>query len=46
MSTTSGGVEVRRAQASDLAVLAPLFDAYRVFYEQRSDVATATRFVA
>jgi ribosomal protein S18 acetylase RimI-like enzyme len=39
-------VRVRRAGADDLDLLAPLFDAYRVFYGQDSDLAAAHRFLA
>ena len=38
-------VRLRWADASDLPVLAPLFDAYRQFYEQASDLALATAFL-
>jgi GNAT superfamily N-acetyltransferase len=37
---------VRRAVPGDLDVVAPLFDAYRQFYGQRSDVAAARAFLA
>jgi ribosomal protein S18 acetylase RimI-like enzyme len=37
---------IRRADANDLAALASLFDAYRQFYEQTSDVAGARAFLA
>lgn len=39
-------VRVRRASADDLDLLAPLFDAYRVFYGQASDVDAAHRFLS
>ena len=35
----------RVATLADLATIAPLFDAYRQFYEQPSDLALATRFI-
>lgn len=38
--------EVRRAQARDLDVLVPLFDAYRQFYGQASDLPRARAFLA
>ncbi len=38
--------EVRRAQARDLDVLVPLFDAYRQFYGQESDLPRAYAFLA
>lgn len=37
---------IRRATSVDLAALAPLFDAYRVFYGQPSDPARARDFLA
>ena len=37
---------VRRADLADLDVLIPLFDGYRQFYGQRSDVAAARAFLA
>ncbi|MBM3117312.1 GNAT family N-acetyltransferase [Jeongeupia naejangsanensis] len=39
-------VVVRYASLDDLDRLAPLFDAYRVFYEQASDPALARAFLA
>jgi GNAT superfamily N-acetyltransferase len=39
-------VTVRKATIHDLEAIAPLFDAYRQFYKQPSDPATATRFLA
>lgn len=36
---------IRRASISDLAALAVLFDAYRQFYEQASDVALAQDYL-
>jgi len=41
----TGAVRVRRASAADAAVVAPLFDAYRGFYERPSDLPLAERFV-
>jgi ribosomal protein S18 acetylase RimI-like enzyme len=38
-------VTIRRATAADVPRVAPLFDAYRVFYEQPSDVAMASAFI-
>jgi hypothetical protein len=38
-------ITVRRAGASDLDLLVPLFDQYRHFYRQPSDVALARRFL-
>ena len=37
---------VARATLADIVVLAPLFDAYRVFYGQPSDAAAARAFLA
>ncbi|MDP9281971.1 MAG: GNAT family N-acetyltransferase, partial [Chloroflexota bacterium] len=36
---------IRRATTTDLDAAAPLFDAYRQFYGQRSDVAAARAFL-
>ncbi len=38
-------IAVRIAQATDLASVAALFDAYRQFYAQPADLALATRFI-
>ncbi|MGI8561687.1 MAG: hypothetical protein ACR2J7_09720 [Luteimonas sp.] len=38
-------IVVRRADIADLDALVPLFDAYRVFYQQDSDPATARDFL-
>jgi GNAT superfamily N-acetyltransferase len=38
-------MEIKRATISDLDEAAPLFDAYRQFYGQRSDVAAARAFL-
>jgi len=38
-------MHVKRATISDLDDAAPLFDAYRQFYRQRSDVAAARAFL-
>jgi len=37
---------VRRAGRGDLTAVAPLFDAYRQFYEQPSDLRASTRFLS
>jgi hypothetical protein len=42
---TTGGVEVRRADVTDLDQLVPLFDAYRRFYRQSSDLEKARPFL-
>lgn len=39
-------MDIRRAQLSDLAALTPLYDGYRVFYDQPSDLHVAERFLA
>jgi GNAT superfamily N-acetyltransferase len=36
---------VKRAAVADLDAVAPLFDAYRQFYRQRSDIAAARAFL-
>ena len=38
--------EVARATSADVAVIAPLFDAYRQFYHRPPDLAGAHRFIA
>ena len=38
-------MHIKRATISDLDAAAPLFDAYRQFYGQRSDVAAARAFL-
>ena len=39
-------ITIRRALASDVDAVAPLFDAYRRFYERPGDVALARRFLS
>jgi ribosomal protein S18 acetylase RimI-like enzyme len=39
-------VEIRRATATDVDAIAPLFDAYRQFYGLAPDLALARRFLA
>lgn len=39
------GLTIVNADASHLEALVPLFDAYRVFYRQRSDIGAARAFV-
>ena|SRR5690348_6009665 len=39
------GYSILRATLADLPALAPLFDAYRTFYRQPSDLATAHAFL-
>ncbi|MCL4154330.1 UNVERIFIED_CONTAM: hypothetical protein GTU68_013397 [Idotea baltica] len=38
-------IVIRKAQLADLNHLVPLFNAYRVFYQQESDEAAALRFL-
>jgi len=38
-------IQIRQATFADLDILAPLFDAYRQFYQQASDVAAAYEFL-
>jgi ribosomal protein S18 acetylase RimI-like enzyme len=38
-------IQTRIATLADLEVIAPLFDAYRQFYEQTSDMAVARSFI-
>jgi GNAT superfamily N-acetyltransferase len=38
-------IEIRRADLNDADAIAPLFDLYRTFYRQRSDLALARRFI-
>lgn len=38
-------MEVRRATIADTDAIAPLFDRYRSFYRQPSDIALARRFI-
>lgn len=40
------GVTVRKATVEDASTVAPLFDAYRQFYEQPTDVNAAEKFIA
>ena len=43
--TQESGVEVIRATSDNLEVLVPLFDGYRQFYKQASDLEGARRFL-
>lgn len=36
---------IRRAMTSDLKKIAPLFNEYRIFYSQTSDIRKANNFV-
>jgi len=38
-------IEIRRAGIEDVALLTPMFDAYRQFYHQAPDVALARQFL-
>ena len=44
MSQTES-IQTRQASVADIALLVPLFDAYRVFYGKSSDVALARSFL-
>lgn len=37
---------IKKAQAEDLESIVPLFDAYRVFYKQDSDIELARHFIS
>jgi GNAT superfamily N-acetyltransferase len=39
-------IQIRRASIDDLGLISPLFDLYRQFYEQASDLARAENFLA
>ncbi len=39
------GIEIRKASANDSSIIAPLFDLYRIFYKQKSDVKAAAEFI-
>ena len=39
-------ISTRLAKTEDIGALAPLFDAYRQFYEQKADLALAAAFIA
>jgi GNAT superfamily N-acetyltransferase len=39
-------IQIRRASIDDLGLISPLFDLYRQFYEQDSDLAKAENFLA
>jgi ribosomal protein S18 acetylase RimI-like enzyme len=43
---TEGSMEIRRAGPADLEMVVPLFDAYRRFYGQVSDLPRARAFLA
>ena len=38
-------IEIRKATAEDAAIVAPLFDAYRMFYKQQPDIDGAFNFI-
>jgi GNAT superfamily N-acetyltransferase len=38
-------IEIHKAAAKDAEIIAPLFDAYRMFYNQQSDIDGALHFV-
>lgn len=41
----TASIQTRQASIADIALLVPLFDAYRVFYGKSSDVAVAHSFL-
>ena len=41
----TSGFEISRATLEQLSLVAPLYDAYRQFYGQASDIDLATRFL-
>jgi ribosomal protein S18 acetylase RimI-like enzyme len=43
--TAASPVRIVRATAADVQRIAPLFDAYRQFYKQKSDLASARAFI-
>jgi ribosomal protein S18 acetylase RimI-like enzyme len=45
MTSTNKAVFTRLATLADLASIAPLFNAYRQFYEQADNLAVATTFI-
>jgi ribosomal protein S18 acetylase RimI-like enzyme len=45
MTSTNKAVFTRLATLADLASIAPLFNAYRQFYEQADDLAVASAFI-
>jgi ribosomal protein S18 acetylase RimI-like enzyme len=45
MTSTNKAVFTRLATLADLASIAPLFNAYRQFYERADDLAVATAFI-
>ena len=44
--TLMNPIPIRRATIDDLSLISPLFDLYRQFYEQDSDLAKAENFLA
>ncbi|MGH2510976.1 MAG: hypothetical protein ACRDHZ_26740, partial [Ktedonobacteraceae bacterium] len=45
MNAQKHPIEITRATIADLSLLVPLFDGYRQFYKQASDVEGACRFL-
>ncbi|OIR01179.1 mycothiol acetyltransferase [mine drainage metagenome] len=39
-------ITIRKATINDVAVIAPLFDGYRIFYKQTADLAGAEKFIS
>jgi ribosomal protein S18 acetylase RimI-like enzyme len=46
MADESGGVSIIEAGPDEIDFIVPLFDQYRMFYGQSSDLALARRFIA
>ena len=38
-------MQIRKASSNDAKIIAPLFNAYRMFYEQQSDLLAAEEFI-
>jgi GNAT superfamily N-acetyltransferase len=38
-------LQIKRADVDDVATIAPLFDSYRIFYKQKSDMQAAEKFL-
>lgn len=45
MNDTNSSWHIARAEIEQIDILAPLFDSYRQFYQQRSDLAAARQFL-
>ncbi len=38
-------IEIQKASVKDAEIIAPMFDAYRMFYKQVSDIDGAIKFI-